>query len=254
MKHHYTCYLACLLLLIQSCNGQAPKPTPTQPVSTARSNFIPTYNIVIEAVDSAYTNKCRTVKNHRDKLNLAYNADKIPLDSVANYFTESYLNTILPYWYGTTWAFEGYTSTPKQGEIACGYFVSTTLLHTGFNLNRYKIARQNPVNEARTYALNDSVYQFNSPAKVLTELKSNSFKEGFYFLGLGSNHVGLLLKRKGEVFFLHSNYIDGKTVIEFAEQSTVFNNYNAYYVVNLSNNAAFLKRWLSKQEIVTVTG
>lgn len=222
--------------------------------TTSESRSIPDYGISIQARDSAYTVKCRAVKQQREQLSTLLSKGECTMDSAANCFTESYLNTILPYWYGTTWAFEGHTSVPQQGEIACGYFVSTTLQHTGININRYKVAQQNPVNEARTYAITDSLYTFHSPAEVLNNLKETGFKKGFYFMGMGTNHVGLLLKRRGEIFFLHSNYVDGKTVIEFAEQSAVFNNYNAYYITNLSNNVAFIKSWLSKTEITAVTG
>jgi hypothetical protein len=40
------------------------------------------------------------------------------------------------------WDYNGYTNTPKNGVIACGYFVSTTLKHFGFNLNRYDVAKK----------------------------------------------------------------------------------------------------------------
>ncbi len=175
------------------------------------------------------------------------------MDTLADSFTDLYLNTILPYWYGTPWAFGGYTAVPKEGEIACGYFVSTTLLHMGVSLNRYKVAQQNPLNEARTYADGDSIYQFTSAGGVLTKMQTADFAPGFYFLGLGDNHVGLLLKRGGQIFFLHSNYIDGRVVIEAAATSGVFNSYGLYYVVNLSHNNNFINHWLKQQPLAVVT-
>ena len=73
---------------------------------------------------------------------------------------ENYLvNEIIPHWYGTEWDFNGYTAVPNQGVIACGYFVSTTLLHMGINVNRYKMAQQAGLYEAQTLALSEDNYR-----------------------------------------------------------------------------------------------
>ena len=37
-------------------------------------------------------------------------------------------DSVFPAWYGTKWDFNGHTNVPKEGLIACGYFVSTTLV------------------------------------------------------------------------------------------------------------------------------
>src|SRR5687768_5014531 len=68
-------------------------------------------------------------------------------DSLSSLVTDLLVDRIIPYWIGTPWSFEGHTSIPNSGKIACGYFVSTTLLDLGFNLNRYTFAQQAPENE-----------------------------------------------------------------------------------------------------------
>src|SRR5690606_907796 len=85
------------------------------------------------------------------------------LDSVMEVFTLKLLNEIIPYWYGTEWDFEGHTAIPNEGKIACGYFVSTTLRDMGLNINRYKLAQQHGLNEARTIALGNTnnIISFN---------------------------------------------------------------------------------------------
>ena len=65
---------------------------------------------------------------------------EIDLDSVCRYFDNALVNDIIPFWYGTKWSFEGHTNKPNDGEIACGYFVSTTLKDVGLNINRYHLA------------------------------------------------------------------------------------------------------------------
>jgi len=52
------------------------------------------------------------------------------------------VDDIIPYWYGTPWEFYGTTEKPKQGSIACGYFVSTILKHAGYNVEKNKMAQQ----------------------------------------------------------------------------------------------------------------
>ena len=61
------------------------------------------------------------------------------LSTIQAQFTDFLLNAIIPHWYGTPWDFNGHTSIPNQGEIACGYFVSTTLRDIGLKLNRFKM-------------------------------------------------------------------------------------------------------------------
>ena len=49
---------------------------------------------------------------------------------------------LLPAWDGTPWDFHGTSQAPREGKIACGYFVSTTLLHLGLQVERVRMAQQ----------------------------------------------------------------------------------------------------------------
>ena len=81
-----------------------------------------------------YSTKLVTAKNNLR----AAQSDSVMSSVLFN----SMIDSIFPAWMGTNWDFNGTSNVPKQGEIACGYFVSTTLKHVGFNLNRYKLAQQ----------------------------------------------------------------------------------------------------------------
>jgi len=72
------------------------------------------------------------------------------LDSARKYLTNALVNKIIPHWYGMPWSFSGYSAIPQIGEVGCSYFVSNTLLHAGFNINRYLLAQQGPLNEAKS--------------------------------------------------------------------------------------------------------
>ncbi len=149
---------------------------------------------------------------------------------------------------------EGHTATPQQGMIACGYFVSTTLQHMGLNLNRYKFAQRAPINEAKTLCENDSLRTISdSLANVISAIKQQ-YADGIYFIGLESYHVGFLLKRQSEVFFIHSNYLaPAEVTIERASDSEALSYCSKFYLSKVSYNDALMEQWLSYNEIVTST-
>jgi len=171
------------------------------------------------------------------------------LQKASDLLETSLINQVFPFWYGTPWSFEGHTNSPRKGEVACGYFVSTTLKHIGFNLNRYRLAQQNPQNEALSINLSDSLIQFDNI--TVTELRQTlltDFADGLYFVGLES-HVGYLLIRNGEVFFIHSNYIgDGGVAVELALESAAFPS-STYYIASISTNPALMINWLNNTQI-----
>ena len=163
--------------------------------------------------------------------------------------TNLLLEGIIPYWYGTAWDFNGYTAKPKQGVIACGYFVSTTMLHAGFNLNRYKMAQKASMEEALCLEPKDSLFiRYTSRDKFVKEFSSNA-KDGIYLVGL-SFHVGYLYKSANDLFFIHSNYIDHQGVIkEKAMESQALEASDVFVVADITNNKSLLKKWLSGEEI-----
>lgn len=181
--------------------------------------------------------------------------DKTQIDSVSKVFEESLVNKIIPYWEGTEWSFEGHTSKPKTGKIACGYFVSTTLKDVGLNLNRYKLAQQSPINEAKSLSLNTEVKEISERSKTDNILAIKKYlKEGIHFIGFDESHVGYILKKNDELYLIHSNYINAVGVeIEQIEKSEVFNSYNKFYVVQLSTSRKLLDYWKSEKRIEIIT-
>jgi len=158
---------------------------------------------------------------------------------------ECIVNELIPFWYGTPWDFNGYTATPKKGVIACGYFVSTILLHSGFSLNRYTLAQQNPYREAISLNLSDTVGEYYEGAGSFLRLFTTQYSEGLYFVGL-DNHVGFLLLRNNEALFLHASYFAPQCVtIERAIVSEAFNASTSFYLAELSTNRKLLDCWLN---------
>lgn len=105
---------------------------------------------------------------------------------------------------GTKWDYSGVTRIPRQGAIACGYFVTTTLEQAGVKLERVRLAQ---------VASEQMILALTKPASVkryrnvtldafLTSVRQQG--EGYYIVGL-DNHTGFLkVSGKGEIKFIHS--------------------------------------------------
>lgn len=158
-------------------------------------------------------------------------------------FENYLLNDIIPHWYGTEWDFNGYTSVPNQGVIACGYFVSTTLLQMGINIDRYKMAQQAGLHEAQTLALDDKNYRTIHGIDSLKVILKQDYTDGIYFVGL-DNHVGYLYIKDQIPYFIHSNYIDDKVMIQKAYYAPAFVS-GIYVIAEISTNEKLMERWRS---------
>ncbi|WP_299222613.1 hypothetical protein [uncultured Aquimarina sp.] len=224
----------------------------TQVINLAKKDFIKTLKELKSKSDSLKS--YGLVKSQIKKAKLKLNNKELSIDSISNVFKHSLINRIILFWEGTEWSFEGHTSIPRKGKIACGYFVSTTLKDTGINLNRYKLAQQSPVNEAKSLALNTPVIEIAESSIEQNILMINkSLKDGIHFIGFDASHVGYILKESGHLYLIHSNYIDYKGVeIEKIEDSIVFASYNKFYLAEISTNEELLKSWIKGNEISVV--
>lgn len=170
----------------------------------------------------------------------------ISFDNIKTAFTNQLVDKIIPHWYGTPWSFEGHTAIPNHGEIACGYFISTTLRDMGINLNRYTMAKKSPIDEARMISCGSVINKIvqDTTEKAFEEIDCLT-KEGLYFIGFDDGHVGFLLKREGKLFLIHSNYLSPVSVcMETLKESRVFKSFTKFHLVAISHNDTLLQRWL----------
>lgn len=149
-------------------------------------------------------------------------------------------DSVFPYWMGTEWDFNGISNVPGKGMIACGYFVSTTLKHIGFNLNRYKLAQQaaSTVIDILCDSSKIHSYSMETALKQFTSLGNNKL----YVVGL-DYHVGFIAVENNVVYFIHSDYFNGKVLKEEAEFSKAFKNTAAYVFGEITNNKTLLNKW-----------
>ena len=234
-------------------------------------NILPDFFEQEKAIDSSalgieffpsgnYTNIKSEINRRRLQYcnGLSKTSDSLKRDSIINdarqYFTAQLLNQIVPHWYGTAWDFDGYTNNPNDGLIACGYFVSTTLQHMGVNVNRYKLAQQAGLNEAKTLEPEKDllVYRidYSEELEIIFSKMKTALSDGLYFVGL-SNHVGYIYVKNKELYFLHSNYVDGYVMIEKAKYSDAFQS-DIYVIADITHNDSLILKWINNTIIPVI--
>jgi hypothetical protein len=195
--------------------------------------------------DSA-RNYCNNLKR---SLKTAYDRKLVTDDSISRIFTQLLVSEIIPYWYGTAWDFNGYTAKPGEGTVACGYFVSTTLQHSGIKLNRYKMAQKASMDEAIMLEPRDSLYIRHGDRDDFLIAFRKKCRDGLYMVGL-SFHVGYLYKTADEVYFLHSSYLDPVAVVhEKASESVALGQSTVFVVADITHNKKLMMKWLNNEEL-----
>lgn len=158
-----------------------------------------------------------------------------------------------PAWSGTPWDFNGTSTTPGEGTIACGYLVSTVLLHAGFRLERVRLAQQASANIVSTLARGTKVTRFTprDNAHALEQMRAK-LADGLYVVGF-DYHVGFLRLDGDSASFCHSSFISpGAVTCEAPVPSGAFA--SRLYVVADALNDAVLDDWLAGRAIKTVRG
>lgn len=156
-----------------------------------------------------------------------------------------------PTWSGTPWDFNGTSTTPREGKIACGYLVSTVLLHAGFKLERVRLAQQASANIVSTLARGSKVTRFTprDNAHALEQMRAK-LSDGLYVVGF-DYHVGFLRLDGDTATFCHASFIaPGVATCEDPLPSGAFA--SRLYVVADALNDAVLDDWLAGRAIKTI--
>lgn len=216
--------------------------------------------LVCVQLGSVFSQKAKTYNQHlaeiileKGKLSASYlggdSTKQHKLVSTAkDYMYTQLIDTIFPAWYGTEWDYNGYSNVPKKGQIACGYFVSTTLKHIGFNLNRYKLAQKYSSAIVKSLCYNIQYMRNNNTKKLFNYI--NTKPNQLYVIGL-DNHVGFISKETSGIYFIHSSYLEPVAVIkEKAESAEALIGSNLFVLGQLTENDVLLKNWLAGKAIV----
>ncbi len=163
----------------------------------------------IEEQVKPYTDLKKETLEKRDAFRVAYDKYKDDKDKQEQILNEAqdYLLTIsdnfFRSWYNTPWTFHGHSQTPREGSIACGYFVTTTLRDMGFNIPRIKWAQQASEYLIKKVSTDIKRFQQKPMKDVIDYIEAKG--EGLYIVGLDM-HVGYIYYVNGKMSFVHANY------------------------------------------------
>lgn len=165
------------------------------------------------------------------------------IQQAQTYLTTIISDSLFSHWYGTPWNFYGTTKIPKQGTIACGFFVTTILSDAGFQIPRVKWAQS--ASEPVIIKIASNIQRFsNQPVSKLTDYL-NKQGDGLYIVGL-DYHVGFIFKSGNNIHFIHSNYYDPGTGV-MAEPLEGHNplNDSKYRVVGKLLDTEMTRNWIN---------
>lgn len=164
----------------------------------------------LATLQANYKGTITTLGAKREELALAYRSAEggdrsAILEKARALLLEAFAGDLAPAWYGTEWDFNGVTQVPGEGQIACGYFVTTLLRDMGFDLQRVKLAQQPSQTIIRTTADTDSIKVIYD--RPVSEFQAHIQQEGpgLYVVGL-DRHTGFVLHDGEKVWFVHSSY------------------------------------------------
>jgi hypothetical protein len=213
-------------------------------------------NAPVNIPNESYASKLKSLAVERQKLaeeyrNAAGNKQEV-LEKARRVFVSSIDQNIFPYWYGTDWDFNGVTETPREGKIACGYFVTTVLRDVGLRLGRVSLAQQASENIIKSLTTASFIKRFHNVSieKFVNEVKKSG--EGLYIVGLDI-HVGFILNDGEEIYFIHSSYIEPSEVIrEKAVKSPILSSSKYRVIGKISADDQLIAKWLNQTAIPTL--
>ena len=156
-----------------------------------------------------YSSFLLEIQKKKSEFNKEYvNADSLTrikiIDNARKYIFNTITDNLFPYWYGTTWDFNGTTRTPKKGSIACGFFVTTILKDAGFNIPRIKWA-QSASEPVIIKLAKEDIKRFSGKPISDVEKYLKKKGDGLYVVGLDC-HIGFIVVNNEKIKFVHSNY------------------------------------------------
>ena len=228
-----------ILLLLTSCqNSNSESPIESPAIETCLEE-------VHEVVELDYD----SLKKSMDAVRLDF-ATKVTADrggtitAARNYLYETLFYEMLPAWIGTVWDFNGVSETPGEGLIACGYYVTTTLKHSGFKLNRYKVAQQAAAVITKTLCQGGDITWFKYEELESLKTHLSARPNSVYVVGL-DYHVGYIVTEGDEIYFMHSSFVDpGVVVKEKIDDSPVFGSTERWIIGDVLASDENILAWI----------
>jgi hypothetical protein len=161
------------------------------------------------------------------------------------------LDDLFPAWMGTPWDFNGVTQKPREGLIACGYFVTTVMRDAGFGVERAKLAQQASLKIIKTLCPVDAIKDYGGIDVPELVRRMGNLPKGLYIVGLDI-HTGFIYNGVKSVDFIHASYgTPSEVVHEVALKSQVLAQ-SKRFVLGRVDTDVLLGKWLSKAAIPTI--
>jgi hypothetical protein len=165
---------------------------------------------------------------------------------------EAMRDEILPAWNGTAWAMNGTSQVPHEGSIACGYFVSTALLHAGFHVERAKLGQQAATHITKSLVTLEPIWHSSDQPIVDFVAKLRKGGDGIYLVGL-DNHVGFVIVDGDATWFHHAGPGSDGVRREPAETASFLSTSRYREAAKLFDDA-LVEKWLRGAAIATHSG
>ena len=217
----------------------------------------------IGVVDSAFAGESREARYRADVASLGKTRSKLAqrrrdartpakehavLERAEARLLEAFDDVLFPAWRGTAWDFNGTTTVPRTGHIACGYFVTTLLSDAGVRVERAKLAQQASERIVKALCPPKSVWRFRKGDESGVVASIEKEGSGLYVVGL-DNHVGFLRVERRTRFW-HASYVEPAVVTgEDPMKAAAFE--SNYHVVGRLFTPALLEKWLAGEPIET---
>ncbi len=229
MYHRYT--LILLIFYLAACGHKKKEYTETPKASPVVEKDSLTYQQFISKIDS-------TRKYFKSR----------PTDSIIlqakEYWVQLIGSEFYNYWQGTPWDFNGTTTEPKNGTIACGFFVTTVLKDAGVPINRHKLAICPSLKMMQALTSPKEIKNLSSLSYSRFSDWLMQFGKSVFVIGL-DYHTGFIVNDGQEVWFIHSNYIDKVGLVkEKVSRSEALQASKTRYITCLTNSEKFLRSWL----------
>jgi len=211
----------------------------------------------LQAVDSAADYRAAVTEIEARRVELAERwavggEREAVLDEARELVFRSLTHELIPAWYGTPWDFYGTSQVPGQGQIACGYLVSTVLRDAGFRVERVRLAQQASERIIQTLVRPETIARTSraSAARALRPVTEG--EDGIWLVGL-DYHVGFVVKRGERVQMCHASYLDDALALcEDAATSPAF--VSRYRVLGRLLQDPMLQAWLEGRALPTYLG
>jgi hypothetical protein len=215
---------ACMIMLLVLCSSRAQK------------------------VD--YQSLKEEIEKRQTEFQHQYDHPALDQDSVVKvaqqYLHRMLIDGIFPAWYGTAWDYNGTTTRPGVGKIACGYFVTTTLQHLGFDLPRVKWAQMPSETMIRKMIEAKYINRYRNKEIGFIKTQIEESGTGVYVVGMDS-HVGFIVNIDGNPKFVHSDYFSPtQGVVSEKLDSDNPLAYSEYRVIGKILTKEMTIRWLSE--------